>query len=276
MVKTVEEVYPQLKFDLNEELGPQVEAALEVLFPEPPDLGGQGAECDKILKLGLREAIAAYVDAAWERASQRSELEENEALDRVGQKIEALYDALLDLLEYPGLEARLERQIRSFPHHYEAVSGVGFPQLIGSERNIFQGFREMLVDLQACAEAEINRKPKPIIIEALEEGEEPLRLDTDEELEEQMRVWRKRSKNRKFEKDHALLEFLRTFKPYWEQATPHPFTEGMHYREIGGTLSTLVGFLERTMELVDGGVTNANLVTSIRKLRERLAEDDPS
>lgn len=274
MVLTIETAYPKLQLDLDEDLDPQIESLLDACLADKALLGeGRTSERDQALEAVLREAIDAYAYGALERVWQRSETEENEVLDRVNQKAEGLYSILLQLLEYPGLETRLESRIRSFPHHYEFENGMSLPGLIGERRKIFKGIREMIVDLQACVEAEINRKPKPEIIGGVEDGEKPIRLDTDEELEERMREWRQRSKDRKFPKDHALLEFLRVFKPYWDQYSSFEFSEGMHYREFGDTLSPLVDFLEEILSHVDGDITRTTIVGSVRKIREQSARE---
>lgn len=272
---TVEDLYPDLGFDLDEDLEPQVETLLAGGLSDYVARRVGVTEGGDIARLntGLYTAIEAYVNGALERAGQRTESDENDALERVSQKVQGLYDVLLDLADYPGLETRLERAIRTFPHHHQLTSGVDLPQIVGNRRNIFQEFREVLVDLQACAEAEINRKPKPVVLEATEDGEDPIRLDSDADIEEQMREWRQRSRDRKFEKDHALLEFLRAFKPYWQDLSHHPFTHGMYYIELRDTLSPLVDVLELIMRRVDGAVTRANITSSLRKLREMGGDD---
>lgn len=277
MPLTTETLYPNLQLDRDEDLAPQIEAILDACFADKSLFEeGRTSEHNQALDAVLREAIYAYVFGSTDREMQRSETEENEILDRVSQKAEGLYDVLLQLLEYPGLEARLESRIRSFPHHYEFENGVSLPQLISKRRKIFKGFREIIVDLRACVEAEINRKPKPEIIDGVDDGEEPIRLDTDEELEERMRDWRQRSKDRKFPKDHALLEFLRVFKPFWDQHSSFYFSEGMHYREFGDTLSPLVDFLEKILSHVDGDISRTNIVGSVRKIREQSARENSS
>jgi hypothetical protein len=272
MAPTIETAYPKLQLDLDEDLSPQIEAVLDACLADEALLGeDRTSERGQALEAVLRKAINAYASGALERVWQRSETEENEVLDRLTQKVDGLYDILLQLLEYPGLENRLENRIRSFRHHYEFKNKMSLPEFIGEQPKIFKGIREMIVDLQACVEAEINRKPKPEIIGGVEEGEKPIRLDTDEELEERMREWRQRSKDRKFPKDHALLKFLRVFKPYWDQYSPFEFSEGMYYRELGDTLSPLVAFLEEILSHVDGDITRQNIVGSVRKIREQSA-----
>ncbi|NHX27616.1 hypothetical protein HA397_27085, partial [Escherichia coli] len=148
MAQTIETAYPNLLLNLDEDLDPQIDAILDAYFNnKASSASSEATERDLILRTGLRQAIDAYASGALERTWQRSETEENEFLDRVSQKIQSVRDILLRFTDYPGLEPRVERQIREFGHHYEFRNGVSLPQLVGTRRGIFREFREMLLDV---------------------------------------------------------------------------------------------------------------------------------
>ncbi|SIN98853.1 hypothetical protein SAMN05444722_0024 [Rhodovulum sp. ES.010] len=267
---TIEALYPRLAINMDEESEPQYQELIsDELLSEVMAHGDMSddLETQASLRQGLVVASDAYVTAALERATQRSEKEDNEALDRVTEAAQRLYDALLHLQDYPGLEARVEKAVRRNPHLHEVRNGVTLADMLGTRRNIFASFREVLVDLQICVENTINRKPKPMLLEPDMEGEAPLRLDSEDELEAGMQRWRERSKARKLPKDHALLAFLVSFRPTWLALSGHPFTEGMYYPETGRTVSRLVDAVDAVMQRLDPAVRRSAIVNAVRKVR---------
>ncbi|WP_139307581.1 hypothetical protein [Rhodovulum sp. ES.010] len=267
---TIAALYPHLAINVDEESEPQYQELISnELLSEVIAHGDMSndPETQASLRRGLVVASDAYVTAALERATQRSEKEDNAALDRVTEAAQRLYDALLHLQDYPGLEARVEKAVRRNPHLHEVRNGVTLGDMMGTRRNIFANYREVLVDLQICVEDAINRKPKPVLLEPDMEGEAPLRLDSEDELKAETQRWRAQSKVRKFPKDHALLQFLVTFQPTWSALSGHPFTEGMYYPETGRTLSRLVDALETVFRRLDPAVTRSAIVNGLRKVR---------
>lgn len=277
---------PRLKLDLDEDLDPQLEGLVTVnLTNYVAALANLGKdETDrKILRQGLIVACKAYVRGHWEEHNQRTEKQDNEALDRVTRSAQALYDALLSLQEHPGLEPRLEQSIRRNQNLYSVNGDFDLSQMINERRNIFSKFREVLVDLQICTEQVINRKPKPTILDPIDgfEGKDedeqgPIQLETSEEIDVLKQRWRAMSQARKFPKGFALQEFLHAFRPTWVALTDQPFTEGMHYVEAGETVSTLVDGLETILRELAPEIRRQDIVTALRKMRDRASANFPS
>lgn len=277
---------PRLNVDLDEDLDPQLEDLVTVnLTNYVATLANLGKdETDrKILRQGLIVACKAYVRGHWDEQNQRTEKQDNEALDRVTRSSQALYDALLSLQEHPGLEPRLEQSIRLNQNLYSVNGDFDLSQMINVRRNIFSKFREVLVDLQICTEHVINRQPKPTILEPIDgfEGEDEdeqgsIQLETSEKMDVLKQQWRARSKARKLPKDFALQEFLHAFRPTWVALTDHPFTEGMHYVEAGETVSTLVDGLEPILRELAPEIRRQDVVTALRKMRDSAAAKLPS
>ncbi|SFH52608.1 hypothetical protein SAMN04488020_12013 [Palleronia marisminoris] len=264
-----DDLYPRLAINLDEDTDLQIEA---ILGPALIDEVAQHADVPQdgeqrgVLRDGLRRAFEAYVDACSEREGQRSEKEDNRALNRVAKAAGQLEAALLDLQEFPGVEARLERSIRNRPTPLAHSESLDLPKLIGTRRNIFADIRDMLIDLQVYGEDAVNREPHPVWIGAVESGESAFRFDSDEELEERRKAWRARSNERKFPKDHAIQEFLRTFRPTWDALSPHPFTHGMYHKDAKQTVSRLVDASHLSLQKIDGAVTRQAITTAVRKL----------
>lgn len=276
---TVEAHYPRLAINLFEEVQPQINALITTDLLDriiaQGDMSDDAVTRNK-LKHGLFEACKAYVDGAHDRAMQHSEKDDNEALDRVTNAAQRLYDALLFLQEHPGLEQQVEQSIRKKDNLHEMPNGVTLADMLGTGRNIFASYRETLVDLQICVEDVINRRPKPVTLEPLVESEVPIRLDSDEELQAGVRRWRERSRVRKFPKDHALAEFLASFKPTWLALSEHPFTEGMYYPETGSTNSRLVDAVAEVLKHLDQDVARSAIVNALRKFRSSQARRSSS
>ncbi|MCT2541081.1 hypothetical protein N3C64_14200 [Sedimentimonas flavescens] len=214
----------------------------------------------------LSDALDAFRGAWFDLDALRPESAENKALEAAAANAGKLYDDLLALQEYPGIEGRLERTISAFPHLYELEDGKTLRDLLGTRRNIFRTYRELLVDLQACLELTINRKPRRQVLDGLDD-EDPIDLETDEEHAKRMKDWRARSKARSLPKEHALHAFLLSLRPYWEAHSPYPFTEGMHYKEANQTISFLVDAVEQVMAIASPDTTRAQIVTAIREVR---------
>jgi len=277
---------PHLNVDLEEDIGPQLEYLVTVnLTNYVATLAKLGKdETDRqVLRQGLIVACKAYVSGHWDEQNQRTKKQDNEALDRATRSAQSLYDALLSLQDHPGLEPRLEQSIRQNQNLYAIEDGFDLSKIINMRRNIFSDFREVLVDLQVCAEHVINRQPKPTILEPIDgnegegEGEKgPIQLETSEEMEALTQRWRARSQARKFPKDFALQEFLRAFRPTWVALTHHPFTEGMHYVETGETVSPLVDGLEPILRELAPAIRRQDIVTALRKMRDRASANFPS
>ncbi len=262
-------LYPSLNYDWNDAHSPQLEKLTNVeLVQEVAHFAG--VTSDVTSKGGLKNALVAaidgYIDGVSQRVRQCTEAEDNEALDRASKKANELSDALSDLIGHPGLEERVEQSIRNCGTLYEHKGGKPLVDILQARRNIFQPFREILVDLQVCTEREINRKPKPTYIDEFE-GDNAVRLDTDEELEQEMQLWRKRSKERKLPKDYALKMLLEAIRPYWVKNSFHPFSEGMYHKDQRQTISNLVDAIEAITSRLDPSVTRQRIVNTIRNMR---------
>ena len=221
-------------------------------------------------KDALSNALGAFMWARLEQEACHPESAENKVLEAAANDAGQLYEKLLLLQDYPGLETRLEATIRSNPNLFELEDGKTLRDLISTRRNIFQTYRELLVDLQVCLENTSNRQPKRRIIEDPDDGT-VIDLETEEEFAERMRSWRARSKARSLPKDHALREFLRALAPYWTANSPHPFTEGMYYKDANQTISQLVDAVEIVMRIASPDITRAQIVTAIRDIRPSLS-----
>lgn len=73
--------------------------------------------------------------------------------------------------------------------------------------------------------------------------------------------WKARTKPRP---THPLYALARAFRPVWEAHWNAPFTPGMYYREVGGTLSPTVSALASIARRLDPTVTDAQIRTAIR------------
>lgn len=261
---------PRLNIDLDEDTAPQIDAILTANLMESVSFLAGLDDCtakQKELKGGIIDACEAYIQGYLEQQNQRSEKLDNEALDRVTRSSQALYNALLGLQDHPGLEHRLEQSIRQRPNLQSLTGNLDLSQIITKQRNIFADLREVLIDLQVCAENVINRQPKPVILEPIEDEDHPTQLDGADELAVRESEWRTRSQARKIPKDHALQEFLRTFSLVWEGLTSRPFTEGMHHLETGETASWLVDCVEVILRELDPRIQRQTIVTALRNIR---------
>ena len=267
---TASPTHPLLTINLNDYSAKQIEERLEDALLSDILALAEALRTDAAratLRAGLTEAAEAYVTAVVDLGAQRPETETNQALQRISDKAEALYTALLELQDYPETEQRLEQEIRACERLHQFGDGIDLSRLLRARRNVFQDFREMLVDLQVCAEASANYRPAPQLIEGVLPEEEPLRLDSDEELQERRQEWRRKSLERKLPRDHAALQFLRSFRSTWEALSEHPVTEGMYYGEAGQTVSRCADACHVVLAKIDKAVTRQGIVTALRKLR---------
>jgi hypothetical protein len=216
--------------------------------------------------LALTEALKAFKWAWFNQDDLHSESAENKALEEAASNAAKLYDNLSMLQDYSGLEGRLEDTIKKLPTLYKLDDGQTLRNLISTGQNIFAAYRELLVDLQVCLEGTSNRQPKRHILEGFD-GEDPIDLETDEEFASRMQEWRARSKARALPKEHALQEFLKTLRPFWEANSVHPFTEGMHFKEANQTISNLVDAVESIMAVASPRTSRSQIVTAIREVR---------
>ena len=123
-----------------------------------------------------------------------------------------------------------------------------------------------MVDLQVCAEKMVNRKPKLDVYAGILDGTGDRQLDQVKDLADRTKKWRNTSATHRIPKDYALQRFLGTFKGLWVSNSEHPFTEGMHYGEIGKTVSPAVDAVQMIMQRLDSKVTRQNIVTAMRKV----------
>ncbi|NOX40145.1 MAG: hypothetical protein GXP05_06430 [Alphaproteobacteria bacterium] len=183
--------------------------------------------------------VEAYKYGKLRLENFKSEKQENEALAKVSKTADQLYDAIMGLRQFGQTEKKLSSAIKNYPNLYNIKNGTTFADLLDHESNPFFSLRELLVDLQICAETAVNKMPKPQLIEA-SEGLEELRLDSDEELAEDTTHWRNRSSSHRLHKDHALQCFINEFRECWLKFSAYPFTEGMYFHEINATISPTV------------------------------------
>ncbi|PZX05005.1 hypothetical protein [Celeribacter halophilus] len=259
--------YPSLNVNLDEDIADQ----LDTLF-DPSELASFATalslrhDAENAATAIIQQATLAYVDGVLDRLNQKPEKQDTAALIKVANKSAQLEEALLALTEHPHLEAQLEERIRGFHALASNSDGVSLSDLIGSRHNIFQFMRDMLIDLQTCAEATTNRKPKrEDYSEDFVFGDAPT---AEQQYNRAEATWKRRSKARNLGADHPLQCFLLTVYPYWVEHSAHPFTEGMYFAEIGETISPVISVLDPILSKIDSEITPQNIATAIRKLRE--------
>jgi hypothetical protein len=261
------DLHPMQRFDFDKEGAPQISSFVDelpletiaaLIHPEPNHINSYD------LKQAFCAALEAYTDGALHRMNQKSEGEDNRALDAITSKAQELYSALLAAMDHPALIGQVQKDLGNIRTLHHLPDSNTLSDLVGNDGRSFGHLCELLVDLQVGTEAAILRKPKLRIIEGMD-GEADMRLDTDEELAEKMREYRRRSVDRRIPNDYALQRFLMSIKGYWLQASPYPFTEGMHHRDQGQTASNAVDVMELVLRLFDGEVTRQKIVTAFRK-----------
>lgn len=261
--------YPSLNVDLDEDIAEQFDALIA-----PNVIGGfvravssSQPDADNDHTAIIRQAAQAYVDGVLDRLNQKPEKQDTAALIKVANKTAQLEEALLALQGHPHLEAQLEERIRGFHALASNADGVSLPDLIGSRHNIFQFMRDMLIDLQTCAEATTNRKPKrEDYSDDFAFGNEPT---AEQQYNRAEAAWKRRSKARNLGADHPVQCFLLTVYPYWANHSSHPFSEGMYFVEVGGSISPTISALHPILAKIDTSITPQNIATAIRKLREQ-------
>lgn len=207
-------------------------------------------------KLALTEALKEFKLGRFNHDDLQTESFENKALEDAAKNAARLDHDLLVLQDYPGVEARLEATIKENLSLYKLNDGKTLRDFISTDYNIFFAYRQLLQDLRSCLERTSNRKPIPCEY-----------FDTDEEFASRMKEWRARSKARALPKDHALHEFLKALRPFWEANSVHPFTEGMHFKEANQTISNLVDAVECVMAVAFPSTSRSQIVTAIREVR---------
>lgn len=153
--------YPYLNVDLDKDIADQFDALFSSgeleSFARAVSLQSDTITSPTAI---IQQATLAYVDGVLDRLNQKPEKQDTAALIKVANKSAQLEEALLALTEHPHLEVQLEERIRSFHALASNADGVSLSDLIGRRHNIFQFMRDILIDLQTCAEATTNRKPK--------------------------------------------------------------------------------------------------------------------
>ncbi|MDO6725159.1 hypothetical protein Q4560_17975 [Celeribacter halophilus] len=259
--------YPSLNVDLDEDIADQFDTLFgpSELESFAHEVSSQ-ADTDTSPAAIIQQATQAYVDGVLDRLNQKPEKQDTAALIKVANKSAQLEEALLALLDHPLLEAQLEERIRGLHALASNADRVSLPDLIGSRHNIFQFMRDMLIDLQTCAEATTNRKPKrEDYSDDFVFGDAPT---AEQQYNRAEATWKRRSKARNLGADHPLQRFLLTVYPYWVKHSHHPFSEGMYFAEIGETVSPAISVLHPILSKIDSEITPQNIATAIRKLRE--------
>ena len=260
--------YPSFTFDLSED----TEEQFDLIIPEDV-VDGFSRSFDLPTESGraiLLEAVDAFIYGVIARFDLRSQRQDNEALTKVASKAEQLADALLELIDHPNLEAQLEDRIRDFPALAVTRNGLSLPDLIGTRQNVFHDMRDMLVDLQACAELTLNDKPKPkAYLDAFEyEGmpspQEQFDLDTVE--------WKRRRFARTLGADYPLHCFLLSILPHWKTHMPMPFSEAKYYKELGSYPSPTISTVKPILTCIDPKLTVQRVAMAVRKIRQEVIE----
>ncbi|MFC4214045.1 hypothetical protein ACFP4H_23795 [Pseudophaeobacter arcticus] len=256
--------YPSLTFDLTEDTKGQFDQIVpQEAIDSFSNCLGLPPESGRAI---LLDAANTYFSGIIERFEQRSAKQDNAALSKVAAKAEQLESALLELVDHPNLETQLEDRIRGFHALAETPNGLSLPDLIGTRRKIFHHLQDMLVDLQACAEATRNHQPKKedysneYLFGDRPNAQEQYELDTE--------AWKRRSQARKLGRDHPLQCFLRSVLPHWQSNSNLPFTEGMYFKELQENLSATIATLHPIVERIDTEITPQRVASTIRKLRE--------
>ena len=209
-------------------------------------------------KLALTEALKSFKWGWFNQDDLHTESFENKALEDAAKNAARLDHDLLILQDYPGVEARLEATIKNNGRLYKLNDGKTLSDLISTNHNIFFAYRQLLQDLRFCLEKTSNRKPKRSTFDGFE---------TEQEFTNRMKEWRVRSKARALPRDHALHEFIKALRPFWEENSVHPFTEGMYFKEANQTISNLVDVVECVMAVAFPSTTRSQIVTAIREVR---------
>lgn len=214
----------------------------------------------------LYDATSAYLDGRMGREDYLGEKVENRALQRVADKAQQLHDALLDLYGFGRAERKLAAEIKSFEHWEPGSTPAILSQLASRDpANPLLEIRDLVADVTAAAERAINQKPSEERLE-MEEAFSAIRAKLGMGPSEER--WRRRSAEHRLAKDHGLQKFIATFRSLWQTYSDRPFTEGMHYAEIGATVSNAVDALELIFARLDPAVERTAIVNAMRKLRK--------
>ena len=264
--------FQDLRIDATEEIEPQIALLVsDELLAEVAEVSLLSPTNDVIAKLraALNEAVGHMLDGVSDVSNAQSQKDENRALERVGREASHLYDALSDLMEYGKTESKLRSEIMSCRTLARAPSDIDLTDLLTEPNNPFFYLRDLVADLQECAERAINKAPKadPEWDDFLdqvyrEEGGESY-------TEKRASDYAERSKAHRTPKDLPLQNFLRRFGQSWEEMTGQPFTEGMYHAEVGETVSRGVDAAMLLLRPFLPRATRPMIVTALRKVRRR-------
>ncbi len=213
---------------------------------------------------GLYAAIETYLDGRYDQENHQPEKAENKALAKVAAKSRELNEALLGLYGFGQTDKKLADEIRKFDKFTPGSSPAALNSLLTDHpTNPLLFLREMIVDLSVAAENTINRQPKHDDELAGLFGEE-----YENRVEAETRRWRKRSAAHRLSHDYALLQFIGAFRRLWVEHSDLPFTEGMHYADIGTTVSHAIDAIEMIFARLDAAVDRTGIITAMRKARK--------
>ena len=210
----------------------------------------------------LHAATVAFLDAKVEENDFQSEKTENAALERVAKSANALHEALCDLYMHGETTQKLARAIQANAGIKEGNPAHHLSNMLVVGSGSFQPLQNLAIDLAMAAEDAINRKPKPIA-----EEDHIWAGNSLAAYEARMAAWRTRSAEHRLPRDHSIRAFLRKFRQGWEESSPHPFTEGMYYREARSTASFALDAAEAALKALDPNITRSRIVTAMRALR---------
>ena len=274
--KRYEEIFPQV---FHEELADHMGITLT-----PQTL--------EVLQQGHYHAYQAFFIGALERENFRSEKAENAKLEQVANDAERLMLSLAKLYGFGLTEEKIVTEIKSNPTCYVGPEGGKLSDLLDGNRpdNPLFSFRQFLSDLYISAKRATNHKPPDVypkdrVAALLNGGEisqetlktlEDMALNRDwnltDDREKDIECWRERSQAHKRPKDYALLEFIKAFRPVWDELTTHSFTHGHYFGGEVHTSSRLVDAVKLSVDQHSPTITRQNVVTAIRKINSNIVD----
>lgn len=270
MTRNTAKAFLNFQIDLKSKIEPQIDPlvsdetlarAAYVSRLEPDE------ETLKVLRKGLHEAIETMVDGILQLKNTRPEKQENKALERVSREASHLYEAISDLMEFGHTEDKLYKEVMSCQTLATGPNGESLKDILTKEKNPFFYLREIIVDLEVCAEQAINRMPN-LDPESVEFHNAISQAETGESYETVTTMrYKARSKAYQTPKDLPLQNFLKSFGATWSALTQEPFSEGMHYSELGKTSSRGVDAAKVILDCIVPDVTRPMIVTALRKIR---------
>lgn len=236
----------------------------------------------------LTGVAAAYSEGAHLRLNAKSEKAQNAALEKVADKAEDLYTALMGLFEFGGCEERLLEEIMRYSYTPGSSTDMLQKLMPLDKGNPIMRLRDLITDVAVAAEdamtRETSRRPgidlAAVIVKAdgLPESEYPrLRAKFDEEdrpsNERKNQERRERAAKHRISKDHALKLMLTELGACWPELSDRPFTEGMHHADQGTTVSLAVDLVEMMLAELDPKVPRSQITTTLRKVRKSMNLD---